>query len=842
MSTKNILSIDIDPDYIICAIYNKQKNISEFIKINKNEFIKPILYFENNKIIISEEPEQTENKTFYNDFINNLLTTPNQRKIYPINFIGDTFEMNDLCLLYFYFNEIIKLAEEKGEINHIIISIPDHCEETETIKYHLYSTFKRIGNGNVCLIPRSVAYLSFMSILDKNKKGKHNYIIIEANSEFITIIAGFIDNKKEDKQRFICFDRMKTFSNDKQSEIEWYLKDTKIELKSGNIILVKRTEEKLKISFVEEKEEWYFRAMKNPNAICAVSGCTIVKTQLNIMNTSNENKELIPIYSIEEIMEMYLKQNFEKIDILNQMNEKINLLEGILEVKIWSEKYKEEYEDNNDYNDLVRIVKEIDEEKDYSHCSYEDIRYLLKPFQQNLPLKLKRQFNLSTMDYYSIYLASMHFESIDDHVNLVLSSSKFDKNMEKFHYNPMPLNSLTRSFFPNLQTLYVYHSNDMLFKNDKSILKRQICFSMNPKYISDLEKVTVMKVEKTIFDSNEVDWSKNNCLLYKSIENKNNLAFVIEDENNNVFGIYCSNNQFPERGKNSFISFKQTITDPCFFILNSQIKMNHPIKIALEYCYNSYNVSYPSQTDSKMIDLLNITLMKKNTKIQSSVSLMGTYGIHAQTIRKLFNDSTSNTTFYFTPKRIVVFEMKEREHQHNEPLSIEETIQDHFLDLERNFQRIHSFGWITNRFLDKIIFDSFYDDWKINSSVFNDRIIGKEHLLMLFIHDHPHLNPDYMYSVGYYFDNKIEGKLNEKQVLNECSFRFVTDQHCSLYESINFNLGCSIELLDKSDKMLINIPHIEIGKQGTNLSKLKHNSFDIDFRGDFYRFVVIQMK
>ena len=48
MFTKTILSIDINTDYVICAIYNKQKNISDFIEINKNECIKPILYFENN--------------------------------------------------------------------------------------------------------------------------------------------------------------------------------------------------------------------------------------------------------------------------------------------------------------------------------------------------------------------------------------------------------------------------------------------------------------------------------------------------------------------------------------------------------------------------------------------------------------------------------------------------------------------------------------------------------------------------------------------------------------------------------------------------------------------------
>ena len=103
--------------------------------------------------------------------------------------------------------------------------------------------------------------------------------------------------------------------------------------------------------------------------------------------------------------ELTIENNFNMLD---QMIEKNNLIEGIFEIKKWCYKHKEEYQDNNDFNELVRIVKEIDEEKDFSHCSYEDIRYLLRPFE-NIPLKLKRQFQLSTMDYYTMFIASRHF-------------------------------------------------------------------------------------------------------------------------------------------------------------------------------------------------------------------------------------------------------------------------------------------------------------------------------------------------------------------------------------------------------------------------------------------------
>ena len=58
MSTnKNIISIDITPEYTITAIYNKQKNISNFIKIEGNEFIKTIVAFEDKNALIGNEAE-----------------------------------------------------------------------------------------------------------------------------------------------------------------------------------------------------------------------------------------------------------------------------------------------------------------------------------------------------------------------------------------------------------------------------------------------------------------------------------------------------------------------------------------------------------------------------------------------------------------------------------------------------------------------------------------------------------------------------------------------------------------------------------------------------------------
>ena len=90
--------------------------------------------------------------------------------------------MLDLCLLYFYFNEIFTSAKEKGEIGEIIISLPEDCNEKEIIQFYLYNTFKRIGyHNNISFVSRPIEYLAFMSIMDNKKKTNENYIIVETD-------------------------------------------------------------------------------------------------------------------------------------------------------------------------------------------------------------------------------------------------------------------------------------------------------------------------------------------------------------------------------------------------------------------------------------------------------------------------------------------------------------------------------------------------------------------------------------------------------------------------------------------------------------------------------------
>ena len=55
---------------------------------------------------------------------------------------------------------------------------------------------------------------------------------------------------------------------------------------------------------------------------------------------------------------------------------------------------------------------------------------------------------------YCLFLASKYFESIEDYKHLELSTTRALNNINKFHYNPIPLTEETRRYFDHLQTLY----------------------------------------------------------------------------------------------------------------------------------------------------------------------------------------------------------------------------------------------------------------------------------------------------------------------------------------------------------------------------------------------------
>ncbi|ELP89708.1 hypothetical protein EIN_454480 [Entamoeba invadens IP1] len=70
---------------------------------------------------------------------------------------------------------------------------------------------------------------------------------------------------------------------------------------------------------------------------------------------------------------------------------------------------------------------------------------------------------------YHIMIVSKYFKTTNDFINLELVCKKFSGNMEKFHFNPIPLNSKTFKYFPNIETLHLWNVKDENFGNGFSI-------------------------------------------------------------------------------------------------------------------------------------------------------------------------------------------------------------------------------------------------------------------------------------------------------------------------------------------------------------------------------------
>ncbi|ELP84358.1 hypothetical protein EIN_358800 [Entamoeba invadens IP1] len=74
---------------------------------------------------------------------------------------------------------------------------------------------------------------------------------------------------------------------------------------------------------------------------------------------------------------------------------------------------------------------------------------------------------------YHIMIVSKYLKTINDFINLELVCKKFCGNMEKFHFNPIPLNFKTLGYLPNIETLHLWDVTDENFGNGFMINKRK---------------------------------------------------------------------------------------------------------------------------------------------------------------------------------------------------------------------------------------------------------------------------------------------------------------------------------------------------------------------------------
>ncbi|ELP89336.1 leucine rich repeat containing protein BspA family protein, partial [Entamoeba invadens IP1] len=91
---------------------------------------------------------------------------------------------------------------------------------------------------------------------------------------------------------------------------------------------------------------------------------------------------------------------------------------------------------------------------------------------------------MSKIDSYHVMIVSKYFVTIRDFINVELVCKKFGGTMEKFHFNPIPLNSKTLGYFSNIETLCLWNKEDNTFGNR---------FMINKMTNGDIEDIPVFK-------------------------------------------------------------------------------------------------------------------------------------------------------------------------------------------------------------------------------------------------------------------------------------------------------------------------------------------------------------
>ncbi|EDR26920.1 hypothetical protein, conserved [Entamoeba dispar SAW760] len=184
------------------------------------------------------------------------------------------------------------------------------------------------------------------------------------------------------------------------------------------------------------------------------------------------------------------------------------------------------------------------------------------------------------LGYNEIMITSMYFNDINDFINLEIGVKRFRGNIERFHFNPIPLNEHSRKLFPNIETFHIYDENDEIF-NDGRIFKYVIWYTVEySKYLQEKEQGNICKnIEYTKKDRksygntipSEITTLGDECFKYcKSLTTINIPSSITK------IGFNC----FEE-----CLSLTTINIDNLQFISEERIFMNEPVLISIEIPY-----------------------------------------------------------------------------------------------------------------------------------------------------------------------------------------------------------------------------------------------------------------
>ena len=466
--------------------------------------------------------------------------------------------------------------------------------------------------------------------------------------------------------------------------------------------------------------------------------------------------------------------------ILEELEEKE--FEQISEIVKWNDdylKYKHQIErmktiiKDTENNEIKEKILQINPNDSFNKSSE------IKEITSQLSTKEKTKYKLYKLNNnYCIFLASRWFESIDDFINLEKVSKRMRGNMEKFHYNPIPLTSSIRSFFPNIETLYIYDiDNCELFENDEKIKKRYCVQTVTDISLHKIEEKTKEMISFQTIQLSHCKELKN----YESIVNEfGPFSFKYSGKYSLVIPTNITrigNNCFQFSQRLTSISFPSTISylekQTCYKCPNlTEIKLPNSLISIGEKCFCCCE-KLESITIPSSVEYIGRKAFS-GCRSLTSITIGNQWKLHGN---RLFNNWNGLLVGVDIPSTIKEINGKEIEIKPLEEYEISNgiiQISDHCFEDCLSLKRVHipssvkrigkdSFKFCTSletehsllkkeeikskpliteeemkqieewtkSLFKEILFDTDYCDWSSEKSSFNKRIEGKENIIII---------------------------------------------------------------------------------------------------------------
>ena len=320
--------------------------------------------------------------------------------------------------------------------------------------------------------------------------------------------------------------------------------------------------------------------------------------------------------------------------------------------------------------------------------------------------------------------------------------------------------------------------------------------------IKQIEIMSESTFDDILFDSEICDWREETSTFDTHLLNKSNVAIVIQDGKENIFGVFVEQNidcyKYRENGqwKGSSVCDKNAF----LFNLKSNGRLEKPMKFNIKEneSINAFTLFKQSWGRLFMVGKNDISIMKQDQKntctCQQNV-------FDYQGIENAMNGQPRWNPFCV--KRIVVFQMKDNEEQmkkREEKKKVEEENEMKKFEEETNKlnEKSKEIGKVyeneikqietwTKMTMKSLLFDSDICDWKKNSSTFDKRVFGKEHVVIMI-----------KTTKGIVFGGVVQKQINSYKKVNEEGYiEGIVDPQSFVF---SFNKGIPIRYLMKQSK------------------------------------------